>query len=104
MPPAPAVEFPTFCLIGFIFMYYLRKYHHSWWAKFNYVLSAALDSGTGISSLVIFLALQYNPPDNVANFTWWGSDNDACSFSTAALSTGLDLRCVYPDQLACPPA
>ncbi|TFY50826.1 hypothetical protein EVG20_g11306, partial [Dentipellis fragilis] len=28
--------------------------HFSWWTKYNYVLSAALDSGTAVSILVIF--------------------------------------------------
>jgi len=107
MPPAPAVEYPSFCFVGFFFMYYLRNYHRGWWAKFNYILSAALDSGTGISALVIFLLLQLDPSyiPSVANLLWWGNDLDACPFSTAAYSSGIDQRCIYGpfDTRACPP-
>ena len=38
--------------------YLVRKYRFRWWDRKNYLLSAGLDSGTAISGLIIFLALQ----------------------------------------------
>ena len=58
MPPAPAVEFPIWCFLGYLFQHVLKKRRSEWFKKFNYVLSAGLDSGLAIAALVIFFALQ----------------------------------------------
>ncbi|KAH6664850.1 putative sexual differentiation process protein isp4 [Halenospora varia] len=44
--------------------------HPGWWTEFNYITSAALDSGTIICILVIFFALQL--PNKVSPPKWWG--------------------------------
>lgn len=36
----------------------MRRWHFRWWSKFNFILSAGLDSGTILSALVIFFSLQ----------------------------------------------
>jgi hypothetical protein len=36
----------------------MRRSRFRWWSKFNFVLSAGLDSGTVLSGLFIFFALQ----------------------------------------------
>ncbi|RAL13267.1 small oligopeptide transporter, OPT family [Aspergillus homomorphus CBS 101889] len=41
-----------------------------WWAKYNYVLSAALDSGVAVSAIVIFFALTLPG----FTFSWWGNN------------------------------
>lgn len=41
-------------IVGFIFQFVIRRRHFAWWSKYNYVLSAALDSGVAISIVVIF--------------------------------------------------
>lgn len=35
IPPATAVNFIPWALIGFIFNYVIRKRHFNWWAKYN---------------------------------------------------------------------
>ncbi|KAG0063554.1 hypothetical protein BGZ92_005958, partial [Podila epicladia] len=46
---------------------------YSWWSRYNYLTSAALDSGVAIAGLVIFFALQ----NNKINFPyWWGNPED----------------------------
>jgi predicted permease len=45
MPPAVPVNFSMWCAVGFIFMFWLRRYRHDWWVKYNYITSAAFDSG-----------------------------------------------------------
>ena len=34
---------------GFVFMWYVHKYHRDWWVKYNYITSAAFDSGVAIA-------------------------------------------------------
>ncbi|KAG8215880.1 OPT oligopeptide transporter protein-domain-containing protein [Butyriboletus roseoflavus] len=76
IPPASAVNYVTWGIVGFIFQYVIRRRHFSWWTKYNYVLSAALDTGLACSILLIFFCLQY--PRNGAIgansvLTWWGN-------------------------------
>ncbi|KIK34782.1 hypothetical protein CY34DRAFT_812696 [Suillus luteus UH-Slu-Lm8-n1] len=77
IPPATAVNFVPWAIVGFIFQYVIRRRHFSWWTKYNYVLAAGLDSGLAISIILIFFCLQYPRngtigADNVAK--WWGNN------------------------------
>ncbi|KAG6873549.1 hypothetical protein C0995_014419 [Termitomyces sp. Mi166 len=45
IPPATGINYSSWFAVGFIFQYLIRKRNFAWWSKFNYVLSAALDSG-----------------------------------------------------------
>lgn len=56
-PQTPTNILITSFICGFIFQFYVYRRHHNWWAKYNYVLSAALDSGTFICSLFIFICI-----------------------------------------------
>jgi OPT oligopeptide transporter protein len=62
IPPASAVNYVPWAIVGFIFQYVIRRRHFSWWTKYNYVLSASMDSGVAISIVVIFF--------------WYGSQID----------------------------
>ncbi|KZT18817.1 small oligopeptide transporter [Neolentinus lepideus HHB14362 ss-1] len=76
IPPASAVNYVPWAIVGFIFQYVIRRRHFAWWTKYNYVLSAALDSGVAISVVVIFFCLQYpkNGTIGATNLlTWWGN-------------------------------
>lgn len=77
IPPANAVNYVPWAITGFIFNYIIRRRHFSWWRKYNYVLSAALDSGVAVSAVLIFFCLQYPKggvigENNIA--TWWGNN------------------------------
>ncbi|KAL5530115.1 hypothetical protein ACEPAF_6372 [Sanghuangporus sanghuang] len=76
IPPATAGNYVPWTLVGFIFQYVIRRRAFSWWTKYNYVLSAALDLGYAISAMFIFFVLQY-PRDGTigANsiLRWWGN-------------------------------
>jgi len=76
MPPATPINFVPWVLICFLFNYVIRRRHFSWWTKYNYVLSSALDASYAVGVVFIFFALQY--PDNgsiglnsIQN--WWGN-------------------------------
>ncbi|KAI8076459.1 OPT family small oligopeptide transporter [Gilbertella persicaria] len=83
MPPAVPINFSMWCALGFVSMFWLRKYRRNWWIKYNYLTSAAFDSGCAIAALIIWGVVQgsgYTPD-------WWGnggSDSfDHCPLSEA---------------------
>ncbi|KAG8904843.1 hypothetical protein FRC01_008582 [Tulasnella sp. 417] len=71
-PPATGIHFTSFFIHAFVFQYLIRIKHQQWWSKYNYVLSSALHAGTGLSVIVIFLALQL-PKDGRVSVNWWGN-------------------------------
>ncbi|PPQ74705.1 hypothetical protein CVT26_007556, partial [Gymnopilus dilepis] len=97
LPPASAVNYVTWGIVGFIFQYVIRKRHFAWWTKYNYVLSAALDSGVAIGVLIVFFCLQYPNngtigADNVLK--WWGNT----VFTNTADYLGTPLRALPNGQ------
>lgn len=69
MPNAPTHDFVMFTLFCFIFNYVLLKYRNIWWTKYNFTLTAALDTGLAISGIIGYYALK-----NV-HVSWWGTQN-----------------------------
>ncbi|KAJ3218178.1 hypothetical protein HDU67_006440 [Dinochytrium kinnereticum] len=57
-------------LVGLLVNYYVKKYRHTWWKKYAYVLSAALDSGLAITLTVVFLAFQSNAAYQIPFPNW----------------------------------
>ncbi|KAJ1284433.1 hypothetical protein BS78_03G203700 [Paspalum vaginatum] len=43
MPPATAVNYNSWLLIGIAFNFFVFRYRKRWWERYNYILSAALD-------------------------------------------------------------
>ncbi|KAG9321732.1 hypothetical protein KVV02_005078 [Mortierella alpina] len=73
MPPALPFMYTNGLFVGFIFSFVLRRYRYKWWSRYNYLTSAALDTGLVLSGLVIFFAIQ----SQNANFPfWWGNPED----------------------------
>ncbi|KIJ34648.1 hypothetical protein M422DRAFT_61375 [Sphaerobolus stellatus SS14] len=72
IPPATGINYSSWFVVGFIFQYLMRKRHFAWWAKFNYILSAALDSGTVLSICAVFIFLQF--PGGGVSLNWIGND------------------------------
>ncbi|KAG7091222.1 hypothetical protein E1B28_010273 [Marasmius oreades] len=72
IPPAAGINYSSWFAIGFVFQYLVRKRSFAWWAKFNYVTSAALDCGSVLSLIFIFLTLQF-PKNGTIDVNWWGN-------------------------------
>ncbi|KAJ2444896.1 hypothetical protein GGF42_006163 [Coemansia sp. RSA 2424] len=72
LPPMPPVDFPMWFLFGFIFNFLIHRYWNMWWQKYNFTLSAGLDSGLALSGIFQFLALSQN---GIA-LNWWGNQVD----------------------------
>ncbi|RDB17348.1 Sexual differentiation process protein isp4 [Hypsizygus marmoreus] len=93
IPPASAINYIPWAIVGFIFQYLIRRRHFSWWTKYNYVLSAALDAGVAVSAVLIFFILQYPKNGTIGLNTvqsWWGN---TVPFETAD-AKGTPLRVV----------
>ncbi|KAF9958013.1 hypothetical protein BGZ72_001042 [Mortierella alpina] len=52
------IPFCNGLVVGFVFGFLIRRYRYDWWARFNYLTSAALDTGVAMCGLVIFFAIQ----------------------------------------------
>jgi OPT family small oligopeptide transporter len=76
IPPANSNNYVSWAIVGFIFQYVIRRRHFAWWTKYNYVLSAAMDSGVAVSAVLIFFILQYPKNGTIGIDTiqvWWGN-------------------------------
>ncbi|KAG0055591.1 hypothetical protein BGZ83_008025 [Gryganskiella cystojenkinii] len=73
MPPALPYFYTNGLFIGFIFAFLLRRFRYDWWARYNYLTSAALDSGVAVCGLIIFFAIQ--SWEGQMPF-WWGNPED----------------------------
>ncbi|OJD29836.1 opt family small oligopeptide transporter [Diplodia corticola] len=69
IPPATGINFTAWFLVGAAFNGVARRRRPAWWAKYNYVTSAALDSSVALAGLVIFFAVSYPG----ASVRWWGT-------------------------------
>ncbi|KAG0268692.1 hypothetical protein BGZ95_002347 [Linnemannia exigua] len=73
MPPALPYFYTNGLFIGFVFAFLIRRYRYDWWARYNYLTSAAMDTGVAICGLIIFFALQ-SWGAKMPN--WWGNPED----------------------------
>ena len=97
IPPATPLNYVCWAIVGFIFQYVIRRRHFSWWAKYNYVLSAGLDSGVAVGQIIIFFALQYPKSGTIALNSiqaWWGNN----VYLTNADGKGTPLRMLAPGE------
>lgn len=89
LPPATGINFTSWIAFAAVFRtlsmlprtfvsltnlidvpeYWMRRNRFRWWSKFSFVLSAGLDSGTVLSGLVMFFALQLPKDGTLGAFT-----------------------------------
>lgn len=74
IPPATPLNYLSFCVVGYIFQYRIRRWYPQWWGNYNYVLSCALDSGFALAVIVIFLTLGFTNVNGGSFLSWWGTD------------------------------
>ncbi|KAK9895732.1 putative oligopeptide transporter [Cystobasidium minutum MCA 4210] len=72
IPQATGLNHASWFIFGFVFQFLLRRYRFRWWSKFSFITSAGLDSGTVISTLLVFFALQL-PKNGGLRLNWWGN-------------------------------
>ncbi|KAG0627537.1 hypothetical protein M758_2G209300 [Ceratodon purpureus] len=95
-PPAIAVTYSSWFLTGFIFNFCIFKYHQRWWQKYNYILSAALDTGVAFAGpLIFFTLLNFNKTGP----KWWGNPSqfiDNCPLAFCPTAKGINITDQYP--------
>ncbi|KAJ9409496.1 hypothetical protein DTO045G8_2851 [Paecilomyces variotii] len=70
LPPATGINYSTAFVVSLIFNKIIKSRKPHWWSKYNYVLSAALDSGVATSAIVIFFTLVLPG----VSLNWWGNN------------------------------
>lgn len=73
MPPARSVNYLTWGAIGIFFNFYVYRKYKGWWARHNYILSAALDAGVAFMAVLLYFTLQSK---DIYGPNWWGLDSD----------------------------
>jgi OPT oligopeptide transporter protein len=85
-------------IVGFSFNKWIRSRARGWWLQYNYVLSAALDSGLAFGTILIFFAIQMN---NINPPAWWG--NKVVESTLDAHSKAVKLRVGEGETFGPPP-
>ncbi|XP_050241769.1 oligopeptide transporter 7-like isoform X3 [Quercus robur] len=85
MPPATAVNYTSWILIGFASGFIAYRYYLNLWSRYNYVLSGALDAGLAFMGVLLYLFLGM---ENVS-LNWWGSDSDGCPLASCPTEQGV---------------
>ncbi|KAF2088700.1 small oligopeptide transporter, OPT family [Saccharata proteae CBS 121410] len=70
IPPATPLIYSSWAIVGFIFQKLIRQRHRGWWMRYNYITSAALDSGLAVATIIIFFAILL-PQATIPQ--WWGN-------------------------------
>lgn len=88
MPPASAVNFTSWIIVGFISGYVFYRYRQQLWVRYNYILSDGLDAGTAFMTILLFFCLQYV---SIIGLDWWGNQPDdvICPLATCPTAKGI---------------
>ncbi|XP_047951622.1 oligopeptide transporter 1-like [Salvia hispanica] len=79
MPPARSVNYIMWGAVGIYFNIYVYRVHRQWWARYAYVMSAAISAGIAFMGVVIYFTLQSYD----VSISWWGLDvDDHCPLAT----------------------
>ncbi|XP_065862709.1 oligopeptide transporter 1-like [Euphorbia lathyris] len=88
MPPARAVHFLTWGVVGIFFNFYVYRKHKGWWGRHTYILSAGLDAGLAFMAIFLFFSLQ---AQDIYGPQWWGLDStDHCPLAKCPTQPGVN--------------
>ncbi|KAM7499802.1 hypothetical protein LguiA_024216 [Lonicera macranthoides] len=85
MPPASAVNYTSWIIVGFLSGYVFFRYRPKTWERYNYILSGGLDAGTAFMTILIFFALQ----SQKVSLDWWGNNLDGCPLAACPTAKGI---------------
>ncbi|KAG6367381.1 hypothetical protein INS49_001570 [Diaporthe citri] len=57
LPPATVYIYLCWGVVGTVFNWFIKRRMKDWWLRYNYITSAALDTGLIISTIIIFFSL-----------------------------------------------
>ncbi|XP_027343957.1 oligopeptide transporter 7-like [Abrus precatorius] len=84
MPPATAVNYTSWVIVGFLSGFVVFRYKPQWWQRHNYVLSGALDAGLAFMGVLLYLCLGLED----ISINWWGNDLDGCPLAHCPTAKG----------------
>ncbi|WOK95240.1 hypothetical protein Cni_G03947 [Canna indica] len=85
MPPAKAVNLNSWLIVAFA-NYWVFKRNRQWWGRYAYVLSAAMDAGTGFLGVIIFFSISNY---DIYSINWWGGNaDDYCPLAVCPTTAG----------------
>ncbi|KAH6785023.1 oligopeptide transporter 4 [Perilla frutescens var. hirtella] len=85
LPPASALNYNSWILVGTIFNFFVFRYRKKWWQRYNYILSAALDAG--VAFMAVFLYFTTGIENK--SVSWWGNDGEHCDLATCPTAKGV---------------
>ncbi|KAG2708540.1 hypothetical protein I3760_05G198400 [Carya illinoinensis] len=83
MPPASAVNYTSWIIVGFLSGYVVFRYRPEWWKRYNYVLSGGLDAGTAFMTVLLFVTMGSRGID------WWGNNVEGCPLASCPTAKGV---------------
>ncbi|XP_047319423.1 oligopeptide transporter 7-like [Impatiens glandulifera] len=87
MPPATAVNYTTWILVGFLSGFVVYRYRPELWKRYNYVLSGALDVGLALMAVLMYFCMGMEG----ISLDWWGNDLDGCPYATCPTAKGVEV-------------
>eukprot|EP01018_Ginkgo_biloba_P001644 Gb_01018 [translate_table: standard] len=87
MPPATSVNYTSWILVGTIFNFFVFRYRKTWWQRYNYVLSAALDAGLAFMGVLLYFSLSLENK----SISWWGTDGEHCPLAICPTAKGIQV-------------
>ncbi|KAF3440306.1 hypothetical protein FNV43_RR18590 [Rhamnella rubrinervis] len=88
MPPATAVNYTSWVLIGFASGFVAYRYYRGWWSRHNYVLSGALDAGLAFMGVLLHLCLGMEH----ISLKWWGNGSEGCPLASCPTEPGVVVK------------
>ncbi|XP_050376832.1 oligopeptide transporter 7-like isoform X3 [Argentina anserina] len=85
MPPATAVNYTSWILLGFLSGFVVYRYRPDWWRRHNYVLSGALDAGLAFMGVLLYFCVGLEE----ISVDWWGNDLDGCPLAQCPTAVGV---------------
>ncbi|KAF4368814.1 hypothetical protein F8388_021426 [Cannabis sativa] len=87
MPPARAVNYICWGVVGVFFNFVVYRRFKEWWARHNYILSAGLDAGVAFMAILCYFTLQIK---DINGMRWWGLDlDDHCPLASCPTAPGI---------------
>ncbi|CAL5183265.1 unnamed protein product [Lathyrus oleraceus] len=87
MPPATPLNYNAWIFFGTVFNFFVFRYRKKWWQRYNYVLSAALDTGVAFMTVLLYFSLSLEN----RSITWWGNDGEHCPLASCPTAKGISV-------------
>ncbi|KAL9415442.1 hypothetical protein AB3S75_043684 [Citrus x aurantiifolia] len=85
MPPATAVNYNSWIIVGTIFNFFIFRYRKQWWQRYNYILSAAMDAGVAFMAVILYFSVGMEDK----GLSWWGTEGEHCDLATCPTAKGI---------------